>query len=220
MKSIATLFLAAVGLVSVAGSAAAQAGPVPRITSVPQRFSYAPTNVAILGTNLGLAMDVKVNGVSYPVVRVTAARIVVGPVPPQDPGFGTVEVISASSVATAPISLLPTLSGTRRRTTVNLTLANGDTGTYVLRYAYTMLGSPVVDEGIYGKRLLPLASPVLTAGVFTDASPVTISALMPVQIGQIGSNLRVQAQCTADTAGIEAYTNLAVVPGFNPNPLP
>lgn len=214
---LATLLLTLVGL---SASAAAQSAPVPKITSVPQRKSYAPANVAILGSNLGLATDVEVNGVSYPVVRRTATRIVVGPVAPQDPGFGLVEVFSSSSVATAPISLVPTLAGTRRRTRVDLVLNNGDAGTYVLRYSYSVLGAPAVDQGVYGKRFLGPNAPPLALGVFADATPVGLSTLLPVQIGQIGADLRLQAQCSAATAGLEAYTNLLTVPGFNANPNP
>jgi hypothetical protein len=220
MKRLATLLLTLVGLSAFAGTAAAQFAPVPKITSVPQRKSYAPANVAILGSNLGLATDVKVNGVSYPVVRRTATRLVVGPVAPQDPGFGLVEVFSTSSVATAPISLVPTLTGTRRRTRVDLVLNNGDTGTYVLRYSYSVLGAPAVDQSVYGPRFLGLNAPALAVGVFADASPLALSTLLPVQIGQIGADLRLQAQCSADTAGLDAYTNLVTVPGFNANPHP
>src|SRR5262245_21280927 len=136
MMLITSLFFSMASLSLLAATPAAQAGPVPNITSVPDRKAYAPGNVAILGSDLGLATSVKVNGVPTPIVRINPNRIVVGPVAPLDPGFGTVEVISGHNSDTAQIQFLPTLRAIQRGVRLTLKLNNGDTGTYVVRYSY------------------------------------------------------------------------------------
>jgi hypothetical protein len=212
-RALISVSLACAGLSTLERPATAQIGPVPDIAFVPSRRAHDPGNVAIHGSALALATCVKINGVSTPVVRVTPTRLVVGPVPPQPPGFGTVEVIGGRSTDSATIQFLPTLAALRRGTRLDVTLNNGDTGTYVLSYAYA-LGTPGMDQGIYGTRFLSLLSPILAAGVLADASPLVLQASMPIQIGQIGSPLRLQARCFATTSGVESYTNLATVPGF------
>ena len=222
MKRFLSLSSLLASLAVLGTAAAAQLAPVPHISDVPLRKSYAPGNVVINGSNLGIATSVKVNGVVFPIIRATPTRLIVGPVTPQDPGFGTVEVISGRSTDSATIELLPTLAAVRHGTRMNITLNNGDVGTYLLRFSYTALGTPATDLGIYGKRWLGLLSPPLTAGtgIFSDANPLVINGiLVPVEIGQIGAPLRLQAKCTATTAGVTAYTNLASITAFG-NPLP
>lgn len=217
MKRIATL-LASLSL--LASAAFAQAAPVPNITGVPQtRRAYSTNNLGLTGTNLGLITTVKINGVSVPIVRTTATRLVVGPVPLQDPGFGTLEAIHGTGTITRTLPLLPTLTGERRYTRMNVTLNNGEPGTYVLRSAYSVLGSPATDQNIYGKRNLGILSSTLAVGVFADSNPVALNGmLLPAQIGLIGSPLFIQAECFAATSNVTAYTNLVSIPGFGQHP--
>jgi hypothetical protein len=214
MKRIATLFLTLALPAALAAAPSAQNAPVPNITSVPSRDAFDTNRVVLFGTNLGLVTEVKVNGTSYPIIRATPGRLVVGPVPPQTPGFGTVEALGSGSADSATIEFTPTLKASRRGMRLTATVNNGDVGSYILRFNYQRLPTLEVDEGIYYGRLIPLASPVLSTGVFGDGSPVTVSTLIPVQVGLIGAPLNVQAQCSVGVAGVQSYTNLAEVAGF------
>jgi hypothetical protein len=216
MKRFSSALLASLALTTLASSLAAQAGPVPDITSVPPRRSYSPNNVRIEGSALGLATEVRIDGIPTPIIRVRATSITVGPVAPTDPGFGTVEVLVGSNVTdSAPISFLPTLEVVRRGARLNVALQNGESGTFVLRYAYHGVKPPAIDPGIYGPRYLPPLSNVLAVGVFPDAEKVSLQRLpIPIVIGQIGNPLRLQAECFAPSVGVTAYTNAAQVPGY------
>jgi len=208
-------------LVGLAAVPSAQNGPTPQITSVPARTSYAPGNVVIRGTNLSLATGARVNGVPVPIIRIGLSRMVVGPVEPQLPGFGTVDVIGGRGAVSAPIEFLPTLAAQRRNTRLDLRLNNGDTGVFIVRFSYEDFPTPRLDEGIYGPRYLRLNSPLLLAGAFPDANPLEIdNLLLPVQIGLLGRPLRLQAQCHADTAGVESYTNQVVLAPIGTPQLP
>jgi hypothetical protein len=199
--------------VLLAATAAAQQ-PTPTISSIPPRKAFDLERIAILGSNLGLVTDVRVNGIVAPIVRVTGTRIVVGPVPPQDPGFGTVELIHGRGIVTGTIELTPTLRAERRGLRLTSTLRNGDVGAYVLRFDYERLPAPVVEPGIYYGRLLPLDAQVLSAGTFADAEPLTILSRMPIEVGLIGAPLSLQAQCVIGVEAVQSYSNLAAVPGF------
>ncbi|MSR64017.1 MAG: hypothetical protein EXS08_16460 [Planctomycetes bacterium] len=213
MKRITSLL---VSLSLLASAAMAQAVPPPTITGFPQtRRAYSTANLGITGTNLGVVTAVKVNGVSIPIVRTTATRLVVGPVPQQDAGFGTLEAIHGRGTIVNTLPLLPTLKGERRYTHMNVTLNNGEAGTYVLRSSYTVLGSPAADQSIYGKRYLGLFSSTLAAGVFGNADPVALNGILfPSQIGLIGAPLFLQAECFAATSNVSAYTNAISIPGY------
>lgn len=211
MKLLTPLALALAVLAALPGTAAAQAGPVPQITSIPSRKAWAPANLVIHGSNLGLAFQVNLDGVPVPILRATATRLIAGPLSPRDAGFGAVEVISGRSVGTGTIEFLPTLSARRRGLRLSVRLNNGEPGTFVLQSSYNAV-APTLDPGIYGSRLIPPLSRVLHAGVFPDASPIQLNNLtMPVQIGVIGAPLRLQATCYSPSTGVTAYTNLAVV---------
>ena len=214
MKFISRLVPALLGLALIAQSAAAQAGPVPTISSITAKKAWDPGYVIINGSSLGLVTQVKLNGVPIPIFRVKSNRILAGPVAPQDPGFGTVLISNGSSGDTGPIEFLPTLKAVRRGARLVTTLNNGEAGTYILRYSYQSYG-PASTPGIYGPRFLGANSAVLFAGVFPDSGPVQIPGLyLPVEIGFLGNPLRVQAECYAATSNVTAYTNFAEVPGY------
>lgn len=204
-SSLAVLLLAA--------TAAAQQ-PTPIITSIPPRVAFDPVRVAILGTNLGIVTEVRVNGVVTPIVRVTATRLVVGPVPPQIPGFGTVELVYGRGTVVGTIEFTPTLSASRRGTRVMSRLNNGEPGAFVLRFSYERLPALEVDDGIYYGRLIPADSAVLAAGVFADELPVEVVARLPIEVGLIGAPLNLQSLNTFAASGVQSYSNLAVVSGF------
>jgi hypothetical protein len=215
MKLITTLTFALASLCVLATDLSAQNGPVPSITSVPDRRAYNSGNLPIYGTNLSLASSVRINGVPTPILRVLANRIVVGPVPTQDPGIGSVELVYNRGVESAPIKFLPTLEAIQRGVRLTLKLSNGDTGTYVVRFSYITPGSGAIDPGIYGPRYLGPFSSILVSGFFPTASTLTLTGLtIPISIDQIGSPLQLQAVCFSPAQNVTAYTNLATVPGY------
>ena len=211
LSSLPTLALAALVL---AGSVAAQAGPVPQVSSIPNRKPWAPGNLVINGTNLGLVFEVRLDGQSLPILRSSSTRIAAGPLSVRDPGFGQVELVSGRNVQTGVVEFVPTLSAARFGLRLRVRLNMGEPGTYVLRYSYGSAG-PVIDPGIFGSRHLPTISNALFAGVFPNSAPITLTGLsMPVDIGLIGSNLHLQATCYGSVSNVTAYTNLFEVPGF------
>lgn len=217
MKLLTPLVLTLAGLAALEGASAAQNAPVPHITSIPTRKAWAPGNLVVNGTNLGLAFAVELDGDPLPIIRATAARLIAGPLTARDPGFGAVEVISGRGVEMGSVEFLPTLAAIRRGLRLNVRLNNGEPGTYVLRYSYSPAG-PAFDPGIYGPRHLPQFSNVLLAGVFPDADPVNLPLVMPLDLGFLGAPLRLQATCFAATSNMTAYTNLGQVKGFG-NPM-
>ncbi|HEX6885133.1 MAG TPA: hypothetical protein VF530_17295 [Planctomycetota bacterium] len=211
MKLLPSLALVLAGLTALAGAATAQNGPVPSITSIPSRKAWAPANLVINGSNLGLAFQVNLDDVSIPIIRATSTRLIAGPLTPREPGFGEVEVVSGRNVGTGVIEFLPTLSAKRRGLRLSIRLNNGEPGTYVLRYSFASV-EPVVDPGIYGSRVLPVFANVMMAGIFPDASPLVLNNHnMPIEVGLIGAPLRLQAACYSPSTGVTAYTNLALV---------
>jgi hypothetical protein len=218
MKRIATVFSSLIGLVALASLASAQNGPRPDITSIPVRQADNPGNVVIFGNNLGLVTSVKIDNVVVPITRVRADRLVVGPLGPELPRFANVVVSGGSATDSGTLSLLPTLSATRRGFGVFPVLHNGDTGTFVLRRSYQADLVNFADQGIYGRRFLDLTSPIVGAGVFPDANPFPVQPfLLPIEIGFIGNTLKMQAECTTST-GAARYTNVAEVEGYG-NPM-
>jgi len=214
MKRIATILSSSLGLVLLASATAAQ-GPVPNITSVPQRQADNPGNVVINGTTLGLVTEVRINNVPVPIVRVRADRIIVGPLAPQLPGFATVKAFAGNNTDTDTLSLLPTLTAQRRGFVVFPTINNGDAGTYILRYSYQADLVNVADFGIYGRRFLSPTATVIGAGILPDANPFpAMPFALPIEIGLIGEDLKMQAECFSNTSGLTRYTNLAQVTGF------
>jgi hypothetical protein len=213
MKPSSLLTLALAGL-ALASSTAAQNAPVPVISSIPNRKPWAPGNLVVNGSNLGLALQVKLDGQTLPIIRVGATRLVAGPLSPRDPGFGLVELVSGRGVESGTVEFVPTLTAARRGLRLSVRLNNGEPGTYLLRYSYSPFG-PVSDPGIYGPRFLPTISNTLFAGIFPTSAPVTLNNLpMPIDIGLIGRDLRLQATCTGSVSNVTAYTNKAQVPGF------
>jgi hypothetical protein len=220
MKRIATALSAFLGLLALTSAATAQFGPTPDITSIPQRQANSPGNIVINGSNLGLVTDVKIDGVPVPIIRTRTDRIIVGPLAPQLAHFAAVRVSGGNSSDTGTLSLLPTLSATRRGFAVFPSIHNGDTGTYILRYTYQSDLVSIEDKGIYGRRFLSPFATVSSVGVFPDANPFSVAPFaLPIQIGTIGENLKMQAECSATTSGLVRYTNLAEVVGFG-NPFP
>jgi len=201
------------GLLFLASTALAQQ-PTPVIGSIPSRNAFDPGRVVINGSNLGLILDVRVNGISLPIVRVTSTRLVAGPLAPQAPGFAPVELIHGRGTVSGTLELTPNLQSSRRGLRVTSRLNNGGAGTYALRFATAALPAPEVDAGIYYGRLLALDAPVLSAGVFVDATPLTVTNRIPAQVGLIGAPLFLQAHCTVEAELVESYTNLATVAGF------
>jgi len=214
MKPRSIVLRSVAGLVLLASAGLAQTGPIPAISSIPSRNAFAPGNVVVNGTNLGLVFDVKVNGISLPIVRVTAARLVAGPLAPQAPGFAPVQLVHGRGTATGTLALTPTLTAGRRGLRVTSTLDLRAAGSYVLRLSYTPLTTPVVDPGIYYGRWLPLDATVLSAGVLPDATPLVQTSRIPVQVGLIGAPLGLQADCTIGAEQVRSYTNLAILLGF------
>ncbi|MEQ1892755.1 MAG: hypothetical protein ABL998_09455, partial [Planctomycetota bacterium] len=207
MKRIATALSAFAGLLALTSLSAAQFGPTPDITSIPQRQADSPGNIVINGRNLGLVTEVKIDNVSVPIIRTRTDRIIVGPLAPQLAHFASVRVTGGSS-DTGTLSLLPTLSASRRGFAVFPSVNNGDTGTFVLRYSYQADLANAADAGIYGRRFLNLFSTVASVGVFPDANPFALPPFaLPIEIGSIGEDLKMQAECSSTSSGLVRYTN-------------
>lgn len=219
MKRIATVLSSFLGLAALATVTAAQNSPRPDITSIPVRQANSPGNVVINGANLGLVTDVKIDGVPVPITRVRADRLIVGPLGPELPRFANVVVTSGNSSDSGTLSLLPTLSATRRGFGVFPVIHNGDTGSFILRRSYQAELNNSIDPGIYGRRFLSPFATVVEMGFFPNADPFPTSPfILPIEIGSIGETLKMQAECTANSTGLIRYTNLAEVEGFgNPN---
>ena len=220
MKRIATALSAFLGLLALTSAATAQFGPQPDITAIPVRQADNPGNIVINGSNLGLVTDVKIDGVPVPIIRTRVDRIIVGPLDPQLAHFAAVRVSGGNSSDTGTLSLLPTLAATRRGFAVFPSIHNGDTGTYVLRWSYQPDLLNIADKGIYGRRFLSPFATVASVGVFPDANPFPLAPFaLPIEIGSIGEDLKLQGECSAPTSGLVRYTNLAEVTGFG-NPFP
>jgi len=214
MKRIATALFSLVGLVALSGLVAAQNGPVPSISNIPVRQADAPGNVVINGVNLGLVTDVKIDNVSVPIVRARSNRLIVGPLGPELPRFAEVKVSGGSNSATGTLSLLPTLKAERRGFFVYPTIHNGDTGTYILRHSFA---EPVSfsDFGIYGRRYLSPFATIGGVGFIPDANPFPVQPFpLPIEIGFIGPEFKLQVEVTSDASGLVRYTNMAVVNGW------
>ncbi|HEX6885971.1 MAG TPA: hypothetical protein VF530_21535 [Planctomycetota bacterium] len=213
MNPRSMLFPTVAALFLLASTGLAQQ-PTPVIGSIPSRNAFDPGRVVINGSNLGLVLEVKVNGISLPITRVNATRLVAGPLPPQPPGFAPVELIWGRGRLNGILELTPNLSCSRRGLRITSRVNNGDAGSYVLRFSTAALAEPVVDVGVYHARLLPLEAPILGGGVFLDATPVTVTHRVPVQVGMIGTPLFLQARCVVGAELFESYTNLAQVSGL------
>ena len=214
MKALKLLTLALAGLTALAGVAAAQNAPTPNITSILPRKFWAPGNLVVQGSNLGLAFQVNLDGNPLPILRVTPVRLVAGPLSPREPGFGAVDLIHGRGVESGVVEFVPNLTAFRRGMRVTMRLNNGEPGTYVVRYSYAQ-STPVVDPEVFGTRHLPLSANTLVAGIFPDASPLTLPGVtLPIELGLIGAPLRLQATCFGSTNNVTAYTNLVLLPGF------
>jgi len=213
MKRIASALTSLAGLVVLSGISSAQ-GPSPSITNIPVRQADSPGNVVINGVNLGLVTTVLIDNAVVPIVRVRSNRIVAGPLPQQLPRFASVRVTNGNASSTGTLSLLPTLKAERRGFVVYPTVHNGDTGTYILRHQYQSTVN-FEDFGIYGRRFLSPFATVASVGFIPDANPFPVMPFpLPIEIGQIGEEFKLQAEVSSDTSGLVRYTNLAVVNGF------
>jgi hypothetical protein len=209
MKRLA--FVALAGVVSLASTPTAQGPFVPSISEIPAEKAFDPGNVTVFGSLLGLVTEARVNGVVYPIVRNTGSRLVVGPVAPQPPGFGSVELFYGGGTASGTLELTPSLVAVRRGTRAITTIDNGDVGTFVLAGSFRRLPVLAADDGIYYGRLIPLNSSVLATGAFTDETTVTIRPMIPIEIGLIGAPFNLQARCSVGAEGFLSYTNMVTV---------
>lgn len=214
MKRIASALSSLAGLVALSGLASAQFGPTPSITDIPVRQADAPGNIVINGVNLGLVTDVTIDNIAVPVIRARQNRVIVGPLGPELPRFAQVRVAGGNSFSTGTLSLLPTLKAERRGFVVYPTIHNGATGTYILRHTY---GDPVnsADVGIYGRRFLSPFATIGGAGFIPDGNPFPVQPFpLPIEIGAIGPEFKLQAEVSNDVSGLVRYTNMAEVNGF------
>lgn len=215
MKRIAKAFTSLAGLVALSGLASAQFGPAPSISNIPVRQADSPGNIVINGVNLGLVTDVTIDNVAVPIIRTRTNRVIAGPLPAQLPHFAEVRVSGGNSFSTGVLSLLPTLKAERRGFVVYPTIHNGDTGTYILRHSYQDPLSNATDPGIYGRRFLSPFATVASVGFIPDANPFPVQPfVLPIEIGAIGAEFKLQAEVSNDTSGLTRYTNLAIVNGY------
>ena len=215
MKRIATAFSMLLGLAALSGLASAQNGPVPSISNIPVRQADTPGNIVINGTNLGLTTEVTIDDVAVPIIRARSNRVIVGPLDPQLPGFAEVKVSGGNNSSNGTLSLLPTLKAERRGFVVYPTIHNGGSGTYILRHSYQKPIVDFVDPGIYGHRFLSPFATVGGAGFIPDGSPFPVQPFpLPIEIGAIGAEFKMQAEVSIDESGLVRYTNLAVVNGW------
>jgi len=214
MRQSLALFLFLAGLPAFSAVLEAQTAPPPIISSIPSRRASDPERITVLGANLGIVTEVRLDGVSFPITRNTGNRLVFGPVPPQSPGFGQVELVFGRGTVEGVLALTPTLSAIRHGQHVEATLENGEAGTFVLAGSFRSLPAPVQEPGIYFGRLLPLTAVPLAAGLFADDQPITVRAKIPIELGLIGAPFHLQSRNSMSADGFRSYSNPASVPGL------
>lgn len=214
MKPRSIIVRCFIGVLLLASPAAAQFSPT--ISSIPSLKAFAPGRLVVRGTLLDFVTEVRVNGTPIPILSSGGSRLVAGPLAPQPPGFATVRLVFRRGSVTGRLELTPTVQASRRGLRVTTIINNGDVGAFALRFSYTRLGALEVDPGIYFGRLIPMDSSTLVTGVLEESAPTTVVARLPIEIGLVGAELHLQALCTVGAAGVQSYSNLAIVPPFGP----
>lgn len=155
-------------------------GPTIKITDVETTMAYEPGGVAIRGTDLGLVRQVRINGVSVPIIRRTEVLVEIEP-RPQDPGFARLELVSPLGIAESKIEFTPSLQVSSANDALRLTQHGGEPGPYWIHYSLDLRPTPNFVPGIYYAEMLNMTSrrSGLLARGFSDGSPITLSFRLP-----------------------------------------
>jgi len=182
----------------------------PVVTHVGSGAASHPGRIAIEGRGLGLIQEVRLDGVVLPVERNTGYELWIAP-PPQDPGFGKLELFAPSGVITKVLEFTPTLVANHQPRTIDLTInPEPGGGFYALSFSFRMRTTPLARPGIYYMDWLDMSSPfsgLVAAGWFSGAASETFRW---ERLGLINRPVFFQALCTTDE-GEMCYTNLAAV---------
>jgi hypothetical protein len=229
MKILALTAFAALGVfqMEVKDNGAAL-GKSPVITRVESVLAYEPGFVSIYGQQLGLTMQVLVDGRAVPVIRKGATEIVIdtGPV---DPGFAKLELVHPAGKVVGAIDFTPSLKAARNGNELRLRLHGGLPCFYWLDFSYRCLDTPDIVPGVYYMWWLDMTAPasgMLRAGFVPDGQPVLFSMLVPPLAGPLLQHnsvsgtgpLNIQAYCmlVENDEDYLCYTNMVTVPGFAP----
>jgi hypothetical protein len=146
----------------------------PTITYVEPAMAKEPGRISIQGTNLGLIMEVRVNGTVVPVVRNDGTEIVITP-GNQDPGIARLELVNADEVLSTRLNFRPSLHGRYRGNKVQVALDPGLPGFYFVNYSFKPARFPGITAGVYYMDLLDMTTPhsgMLVGGFSSDGAPM------------------------------------------------
>ncbi len=171
----------------------------PVIDAVRPTSAENPTPITIAGANFDATSQVSFAGAPATVLAQTPTLLTVQP-PVSDPGFLDTTVTNAvgSTTAEGAARFWPTVSAVEGGLggTVDVELANGEPGAYVLAFALQVLPAPVsIDPSVHYGVLLDASGTfgLLTAGTFPSANPVQVSLPIGVDPSVLGVTVYLQA---------------------------
>jgi hypothetical protein len=183
----------------------------PVVTQVGEAMAEDPGRIMIEGQRLGLIQEVRLDGAVLPVVRNTGYALWIEP-PPQDPGFGTLELFYPRGVLTETLEFAPTLMANHQPRRIELTLNGGPAGGgwYALSYSFRLNQTPVARAGIYYLDWLDMTSPysgLVASGFFHSTAREVFQF---ERIGLVNRPIFFQSLCTT-ADGDMCYSNAVTV---------
>lgn len=184
--------------------------PAAQVTGVEPTMAFEPGSIAILGKNLDLTLEVRINGYPVPIVRNTGHRIVIEP-RPQIPGLAKLELVQPRGLVLAELEFMPSLhADSMGGGRLSAGLHPGQRGFYVLYYSSTRGATPFHPTPVYYHSMLDLTVPhsgMLGMGL-SDGAPFHVVEAMPLVM--VGRPLHVQALCWYPTASglLGSYSNV------------
>lgn len=155
-------------------------GPTIGITGVQATLAHAPEAITIQGEGLNMVTHVRINGIHVPILRKAPAFMVVDPLP-GDPGFPSLELLSAVGNVETIVEYLPTLSVHTAQDRLRAILHAGGPGQYWIYFGINRRKEPAPFAGIhYGSMLILSSNPSgLLATGFSDGYPHEIDLNIP-----------------------------------------
>lgn len=182
-------------------------------------MAVEPGRILIEGRGLGLIQEVRLDGAVLPIERNTGYQLWIAP-PPQDPGFGKLELAYPRGVISKVLEFTPTLMADHRARTTELFLNGGEgPGFYALNYSFRLRGTPLQHGGLYYLDWLDMSSPfsgLVGAGEFNGIAQETFHF---ERIALINRPVFFQALCTSHD-GRMCYSNVAILLHGHPAPGP